>query len=275
MISLFCRATDFAIGVDRFADVVCFLRKEQFDSYEVFMAWRSSGTSSASLASALVCNKLLHTEEVISAFQHIDRKWFVPLPLQQFAYEDRPLPIGYSVTISAPHMHAIMAEILAPFVVGRQPKKILDVGSGSGFLTCVLTAMSPLGSEVVGVEHVPELVKSSSAVVRAHFPEWLDSGRLQFIQGDGLSLSNVVLASSAFDAIHVGAAAAEIPEAMVRMLAPGGCLVIPVASSHVDPQELVVVEKKADGSLLRRCHSYVQFVPLTHLAQQLGDASES
>jgi protein-L-isoaspartate(D-aspartate) O-methyltransferase len=234
------------------------------------MAWRSSGDSHVSLVNALAKNRLLSSESARKAFLKVDRGWFVPPQIAQSSYDDRPLPIGYSVTISAPHMHAIMAEIMAPYITAPHCKHVLDVGSGSGFLTCVLAAMASTDCLVVGVEHVPELVCSSARIAADHFPEWTTSSspRLQFLQGDGLHLTAEMLPFPMFDAIHVGAAPAVVPECLIELLAPRGVLVIPVGP-QLDAQDLVVITKDEHGNVSRRVNSKVQFVPLTSIDHQL------
>jgi protein-L-isoaspartate(D-aspartate) O-methyltransferase len=240
------------------------------------MAWRSSGDSHASLVHALAKHRLLRSEIVVQAFRAVDRAWFVPRALASVAYEDRPLPIGHAATISAPHMHAIMAEIMAPYVVGEH-KRVLDVGSGSGFLTCVLAAMMNSTSSVVGVEHVPQLVAFSLQAAEEHFKEWMSPApgqaypRLTLLQGDGLHLHPSILPFPQFDAIHVGAAPVEVPKCLVDLLAPNGVIVVPVGAQG-DAQDLVVVTKDTHGQVTTRVDSQVQFVPLTALENQLREA---
>lgn len=133
------------------------------------MAWQAHGACNVTLVDALVRAQLIRSEAVKAAFLQVDRHWFMPERQLSRAYMDAPQPIGYNVTISAPHMHAIMAEIVQETCDSLSGKKILDVGSGSGYLTAVFAAMvGPLGS-VVGVEHVKELVALSERRLQTNF----------------------------------------------------------------------------------------------------------
>ena len=113
----------------------------------------------------------------------VDRGHYAPaLP-----YQDSPQPIGFSATISAPHMHAAAAESLLPFLYPGA--KVLDVGSGSGYLTHVLSKL--VGSEgqgtVVGIDHIQGLVDLANKNMRKSDDgkELLSSGKVKLVKGDG------------------------------------------------------------------------------------------
>ena len=192
---------------------------------------------------------------------------------------DKPKPIGFGATISAPHMHAQMCELLAarhPPATGGDggggQLRVLDVGSGSGYLTAVLAELFGPGACVIGVDHIPDLVERSRAAVRACRPDLLDAGRVALEQSDGRM---GWAAGAPFDVIHVGAAAApDVPPALLAQLAPGGRLVIPVGARGT-MQTLVQVDKDAGGALTRRDISSVIFVPLTDAEAQLDKSRNS
>jgi protein-L-isoaspartate(D-aspartate) O-methyltransferase len=145
------------------------------------MAWRSHGTTNATLIESLRRNGLITTPRVATAMASIDRGHFAPSE----PYQDRPQSIGHAATISAPHMHANAAESLLPYL---QPgAKVLDVGSGSGYLTCVLAALVMPGGTVVGVEHIEALrvMGERNAGKSEGGREWLHDGRVRFVKGDG------------------------------------------------------------------------------------------
>ncbi|ESL08876.1 protein-L-isoaspartate O-methyltransferase [Trypanosoma rangeli SC58] len=235
------------------------------------MAWTCSALSNASMVQNLEKAGLLSTPAIIRSLQCVDRGWFVPDNFQTSAYRDQPLPLGQGATISAPHMHAIMLELLAPFLLPTargSSKTVLDIGSGSGYLTAVLADICGEGSRVVGVEHVQELQQRSSRVVQQHFPSWVSEGRITFIKGDGRDISKLFPSSPAmFDVIHVGAAAASVPNGYLESLKPGGCLVIPVGRED-EVQTLRLYTKDGSGAIKTKTHGQVSFVPLTSLNHQ-------
>lgn len=252
------------------------------------MAWSCSAASNEALIANLLKEKLVKTEAVAAAMRRVDRAWFLPQSPASLAaaYEDAPQSIGYSVTISAPHMHAIMLEILAPYILGRQQPqqgamRVLDVGSGSGYLTAVMAAMCEATVpewQVVGIEHVNKLQERSTAVVAQRFPDWMRSGRVCIVEGDGRAPATALVSiggsaaalegeEAKFDLIHVGAATPSIPTPLVDLLKRGGCMVIPVGDEH-ETQQLLICRKGADGKVATSNDCLVRFVPLTSLADQ-------
>eukprot|EP00758_Cryptobia_borreli_P015121 Tbor_TRINITY_DN5991_c5_g7::TRINITY_DN5991_c5_g7_i1::g.19131::m.19131/K00573/E2.1.1.77, pcm; protein-L-isoaspartate(D-aspartate) O-methyltransferase len=252
------------------------------------MSWRSHGVCNPSLVEALTSAKLIISEPVKQAFLQVDRSWFVPLYLQDRAYLDQPLPIGHNVTISAPHMHAQMAELVYKHLLisaKDQPNPslhVLDVGSGTGFLTAVLsrivesiapslslTHSLPCKPRVYGIEHVPQLVDSSNKVLREKCAPW-GVADVIIIKGDGrIDSSYPPDFPAEFDAIHVGAAApGQPPSALLKRLKPNGCLVIPI------DEKLHVIKRSADGKgFSDSVECGVRFVPLTSLDVQLKSFS--
>ena len=233
------------------------------------MAWRSNGTTNAEMVEALWKNGLLKQEAVRDAFLAIDRRWFIPRSIPESyaaAYKDIPQQIGYNVTNSAPHMLCIMTEIVVDHAGGTlNGKKILDIGSGSGMLTTVFAHLGGDKCQVIGVDHVPQLVEWGMSVTLERFPEWCSgpAPRLQFLLGDGrLGLPQ----HAPFDVIHVGAAAPEIPDVLVAQIALGGIMVIPVG---VQEQALIVVKKDLNGKVTTTNSMGVRFGLLTDLSSQL------
>ncbi|XP_018814971.1 protein-L-isoaspartate O-methyltransferase 1-like isoform X1 [Juglans regia] len=203
---------------------------------------------------------VITSEKVADVIESIDRALFVPDG--NVPYYDSPMPIGYNVTISAPHMHATCLQLLEE---NLQPgMHALDVGSGTGYLTaCFALMVGPQGC-VVGVEHIPELVSSSiQNIQKGAAAPLLKEGSLSVHVGDGrLGWPE----HAPYDAIHVGAAAPEIPQALVDQLKLGGRMVIPVGTIF---QELKVIDKNLDGSLSIRDEISVRYVPLTSRDVQL------
>jgi len=214
-----------------------------------------------SLISQLQNHGVLSSSTVAEVMTTVDRGLFVPRGNPP--YMDTPVPIGYNATISAPHMHAMCLELLKDHL---QPgMRALDIGSGTGYLTACFAMMVGSQGRVVGVEHIPELVTSSIVnIKKSAAMELLAAGTLSMHVSDGrLGWPE----EAPYDAIHVGAAAPEIPQALINQLKPGGRLVIPVGKFS---QELQVIDKMLDGSVSIRSETSVRYVPLTGREAQLN-----
>jgi protein-L-isoaspartate(D-aspartate) O-methyltransferase len=187
------------------------------------------------------------SKRVMAAMGRVARHRFVPPSQESQAYEDRPLPIGDGQTISQPYIVALMTELLAP----KPGDAVLEVGTGSGYQAAVL---SELVAKVYTIEIVEPLGRKAAATLGA-----LGYGNVVARIGDGY---HGWPEHAPFDGIVVTAAAPEVPQPLVDQLKPGGRLVIPVGG-RFDVQQLLIIEKKADGSTLTRKTIPVRFVPLT------------
>lgn len=173
-------------------------------------------------------------------------------------YDDSPQPIGHRATISAPHMHASACESLLPYL--KPDSKVLDIGSGSGYLTAVLANLVGPSGTVIGVDHIQPLVDLAEDNMRKseEGSQMLDSGQVKFIKADGRKGWKE---GAPYDAIHVGAAAAEHHKELTDQLKAPGRLFVPVEEGWM--QHIYVIDKKEDGSLERKKLYGVQYVPLT------------
>ncbi len=222
------------------------------------MAWRSSGNSHEHLLANLKDHGIIESNSVLEIMKKVDRGEFS----RHSPYMDSPQSIGYGVTISAPHMHAYALERLRDQL---QPgMKALDVGSGSGYLTVCFALMLGDKGTAVGIDHVKQLVDWSEENVKKSHGSLLQSGQLRFVVGDG---RKGYPEEGPYNAIHVGAAAATLPQALVDQLAPGGRLIIPVGDFT---QNLEEVDKAADGTVTRKTLMGVRYVPLTDKEKQCG-----
>jgi protein-L-isoaspartate(D-aspartate) O-methyltransferase len=158
-------------------------------------------------------------ERVIRAIGEVDRKLFVLPEWREEAYEDRPLPIGYEQTISQPYTAAKMCELLVE--LGKD-KKVLEIGTGSGWQTGIL---AKLFKEVYSVEIVPELAERAGNMFRK-----LKIYNVKFIIGDG---KKGWPEFAPYDAIICGADANSIPDAWIDQLAVGGRVVCPVRGEMI------------------------------------------
>ncbi|KAK0738174.1 protein-L-isoaspartate O-methyltransferase [Schizothecium vesticola] len=190
------------------------------------MAWRSSGATNRELIENLSRNNLIKSPAVKEAFLKVDRAHYAP----RSPYQDTPQSIGHRATISAPHMHAAAAEKLLPFATpspARPAPRVLDVGSGSGYLTHVLAELG--AATVVGLEHIRELRDLGEANMQRseEGQGLLDSGRVRFVVGDGRKGWDDG-EGEGWDAIHVGAAAREVHGELLGQLRAPGRMFIPV-----------------------------------------------
>lgn len=179
---------------------------------------------------------------VLDAMRRVPRHDYVPETLCEWAYADRPLPIGFDATISQPYIVALMAQALALTPTDR----VLDVGAGSGYATAVF---AELAHSVVAVEIVEPLADLARARLASYGP------RVTVICGDG---SLGYPAGAPYDAISVAAAASVVPPPLLEQLAPGGRLVLPVGRRS---EQLVRITRTPEGDVTEvLCQ--VRFVPL-------------
>eukprot|EP00921_Rhytidocystis_pertsovi_P012260 GHVQ01019835.1.p1 GENE.GHVQ01019835.1~~GHVQ01019835.1.p1 ORF type:complete len:278 (-),score=32.37 GHVQ01019835.1:514-1347(-) len=221
------------------------------------MAWRSSGGSYVELLRNLRSNQIIKSKEVFDAMSKVDRGHYV----SHNPYMDSPQPIGFEATISAPHMHAYALEYLKDKL--ESGNRALDVGSGTGYLTVAMAHMVEATEGkgmVVGVDYIQGLVDMSIENVKRDIPHLLNSPNFKLMLRDGWK---GVPEHAPYDAIHVGAAASEVPQALVDQLAPGGIMVVPVGQSHAFcGQELTLVTKDEKGNVNEKPLLGVSYVPL-------------
>ncbi len=173
------------------------------------------------LVEELVDSGYLKTPRIIEAFKTIDRKDFVLPEYETEAYGNYPLPIGGGQTISQPLTVAFMLELLGP----EAEEKILDVGSGSGWVTALLAEIVGPQGAIIGVERITELCGFGKENLKKYFPE----NRAKIFCGDATS---IVPAAGPFDKVIAGAAASkDIPEIWREALKIGGVVVAPIANS--------------------------------------------
>jgi protein-L-isoaspartate(D-aspartate) O-methyltransferase len=189
---------------------------------------------------------------VLDVMRHVPRHEFVPESMQDLAYGDRALGVGYGQTISQPYIVALVTQLADP----RPGDRALDVGTGTGYEAAVL---SPLVEWVSSIEIVPELAESARERL-----ERLGFDNVEVRCGDAF---RGWAERAPFDVIVVAAACPSVPEALVEQLAPGGRLVLPVGEPHGE-QQLVLVTKDAAGEVKSRAVASVAFVPMTGEAQE-------
>ncbi len=191
----------------------------------------------------------IRSDRVAEAMLKVPRHEFVPEHLRDRAYVDSPLPIGKGQTISAPHMVAMMTELLDP----RPGHKVLEVGAGSGYHAAVVAELVKPDGKVITVERIPELAEiARENLRRTGYDKWVE-----VVVGDGtLGYPE----EAPYDRILVTAGAPDVPRSLFEQLKPGGRMVIPVGDRHL--QELWLIKKTEDGRMIRERHGGCAFVPL-------------
>ena len=188
----------------------------------------------------------VRSEVVLDAMRKVPRESFLPEQLEEFAYEDSPLPISAGQTISQPYIVALMTEALD--LEGGE--KVLEIGTGSGYAAAIL---AEIAAEVYTVERIGTLVENAASTLRI-----LGYENIHVIHADG---TLGWAAAAPYDAIIVAAGGPEVPETLKQQLKVGGRLIIPIG---VDPraQELVRVTRISDIEFKREDIADVRFVPL-------------
>jgi protein-L-isoaspartate(D-aspartate) O-methyltransferase len=183
---------------------------------------------------------------VRAALGKVERHRLVPADQANLAYRNHPLPIGHSQTISQPYIVALSTDLLAP-----EPNHVvLEVGTGSGYQAAVLAG---LVRQVYTIEIVEALGRTAESRLAA-----LGYKNIEVRIGDGYKGWPE---KAPFDGIVVTAAAPRVPQALVDQLKPGGRMVIPVGERW-EVQQLLLIVRKADGTVEQKNVLPVRFVPL-------------
>ena len=182
----------------------------------------------------------------------VDRADFAPTnPYQNF-----PQPIPCNVVISAPLLHAYCLEQLKYHLT--EGCSVLDVGSGSGYLTVALSKMMDDNGLVVGIEHMEDLyIFGETNIMKSH-SNLIKEGKIKLVKGDG---RKGYKENGPYDCIHVGAAAMEPPKEFIEQLKPGGRLVMPLGPKG--DQYIYCIDKLSNGNIIRNKGISVRYVALT------------
>ena len=182
--------------------------------------------------------------EVLEAIRSVPRHLFVDEALAHRSYEDTALPIGYGQTLSQPYVVAKMSELA--LAQGR-PKKVLELGSGSGYQTAILAS---LVDEICAIERIKPLLERARKQLRA-----LRVRNVRLRHGDGL---DGWASEAPFDLILGAAAPERLPTQLLEQLAPGGRLILPVGGEQ---QQLMMVTATPEG-YVKEVIEEVNFVPM-------------
>lgn len=187
----------------------------------------------------------IRDQRVLEAMAVVPRHLFVEEALASRAYEDTALPIGFGQTISQPYIVARMIEVL---IENRRPESVLEVGTGCGYQAAVLSRVFRL---VYSVERIKGLLERARGNLLG-----LRLANLRLAHGDGYA---GLEKAAPFQSIIIAAAAPRMPEALLRQLAPGGRMILPLRTARA--QRLVLVERSGRGYVESELDA-VHFVPM-------------
>lgn len=190
----------------------------------------------------------IDNDKVKEALLSVPRHLFVPQEYRLEAYGENPLPIGHGQTISAPAIVAAMTDLLNL----NEDSKVLEIGTGSGYQAAILAELT---REVYTIEVIEELFISSTRLLNELNYDYINTKN-----DDGYYGWEEY---SPFDAIIVTAAADHIPPDLIKQLANGGAMVIPVGPPS-GIQRLLYLKKDSDGNISREDLGFVRFVPFVH-----------
>lgn len=192
-----------------------------------------------------IAKKGIHDQGILDALDNIPRHVFLDSSFLEFAYEDKPFPIGSGQTISQPYTVAFQTQLLEI----KKGDRVLEVGTGSGYQACVL---ADIGAKVFTIERQRKLYQKTK-----DFLPKLGYRHIKCFYGDGYK---GVPAFAPYDKILITAAAPVLPNELIEQLKTGGMLVIPLGKGDV--QTMIRLTKQADGSMIEEQFGAFRFVPL-------------
>ncbi|KAJ3223726.1 hypothetical protein HK099_000746 [Clydaea vesicula] len=221
-------------------------------------------TSQKELVQKLLDDKRLNlTSSVAQIMEKVDRKNFVDPSNTYGPYEYRAPSIGYGATISAPYIHA---DALVHFEQHLKPgMKVLDVGSGSGYLVACFAEWLGPTSTIVGIDHIEHLVEQSKENIKKGNANLLNGNNVKLVVGDGRKGWKQ---EGPYDAIHVGAGASMLHNDLIEQLNSPGVLILPVILEDKS-QVLKKIEKNSQQQITETVLRNVKFIPLTSKEEQL------
>ena len=186
------------------------------------------------------------SEKILDAFSKVKREDFIPKNIKAMAYEDTALPIGHGQTISQPYTISVMLSLLDL----KRGQKVLEIGSGCGYVLALLSEIVGEQGKVYGLEVVKELAEKSKK----------NLGKYDNIKVYNRNGSKGLPEKAPFDSIIISAAMRNIPEEIMSQLKNRGILVAPKGSRF--EQEIIAIQRKSSSEfeMIKRLPGFV-FVP--------------
>ena len=205
------------------------------------------------------------TQGVKDIMNEVKREYFVK---EGFTYCDKPLLTIENQTISAPHMHAKALEYLYPVL--KEGSEVLDIGSGSGYLTaCFATLVNVYSKDisrrgkVIGLEYYQSLVDYSIDTITNHYNHLFKyKSRFKVMEGSGWFGYPKKSKKENYDAIHVGASCDSIPIYLIHQLKKGGLMVLPLKLNNDKFHTFCIIKKDKNNNIHIETKEKVRYVPL-------------
>jgi len=170
------------------------------------------------------------SDEILRAFEKVRREKFISSEIEAYAYEDNALPIGKKQTISQPYTVAVMLNLLEL----KSGQKILEIGSGSGYVLALLSEIAGNLGEVFGIEIIESLAENSKKSLKEE-----KCKNVQVYNKDG---AFGLQEHAPFDRILISAACEEVPGALLKQLKNNGILVVPIGGEY--EQTITAIKKE-------------------------------
>jgi len=195
-------------------------------------------------------NGYIKTEKVKKAMEAVPREEFIPASNRPYAYADQPLPIGEGQTISAPHMVAMICEILDL----EEGMKVLEIGAGFGYNAAVVAQIIGKKGHLYSIERISSLAE----IAKDNLKRTGLGDNVTVIVGDG---TKGYKEEVPYDRIYGTASAPSLPEPLKEQLKIGGIMLIPVGEQQYF-QDLVYIKRESEDQFERKSMGGVAFVPM-------------
>jgi len=192
----------------------------------------------------------IKTEKVRNAMEAVPREEFIPASNRPYAYVDQPLPIGEGQTISAPHMVAMICELLKL----EKCMKVMEIGAGLGYNAAVVSQVIGKKCHLYTIERIDSLAEAA----KDNLKRTGLGDNVTVIIGDG---TKGYKKEAPYDRIYGTACAPQVPELLMEQLKIGGIMLIPVGEQYYF-QDLVYIKRKSEDGYEQKSMGGVAFVPM-------------